>query len=49
MQKSTLMDGKKKAVTWREWESGTPMAVISRAIEKPPPTVYSYLRYHGGI
>jgi len=28
---------------------GTPMAIISRAIEKPPATVFSYLRYHGGI
>jgi len=49
MQKTALMDDKKKAVIWREWENGTPMAVISRAIEKPPATVYSYLQYHGGI
>ncbi len=49
MQKSALMDDKKKAVIWREWENGTPMAVISRAIEKPPATVFSYLQYHGGI
>ncbi len=49
MQKSALMDDQKKAIIWREWESGTPMAIISRAIEKPPATVYSYLQYHGGI
>jgi len=49
MQKSALMDDQKKAVIWREWENGTPMAIISRAIEKPPATVYSYLQYHGGI
>jgi len=43
------MDDRKKAVIWREWENGTPMAIISRAIEKPPATVFTYLRYHGGI
>lgn len=25
------------------------MSVICRIIEKPPATVFSYLRYHGGI
>jgi len=40
MQKSALMDDQKKAVIWREWEDGTPMAIISRAIEKPPTAVY---------
>ncbi|MBL4750107.1 MAG: IS30 family transposase [Amylibacter sp.] len=49
MQKSALMDDQKKAVIWREWENGTPMITISRAIEKPPATVYFYLQYHGGI
>jgi len=49
MQKSTLMDDQKKAVIWQEWEKGTPMITISRATEKPPATVYSYLQYHGGI
>ncbi|MCH7508205.1 MAG: IS30 family transposase, partial [Proteobacteria bacterium] len=27
----------------------SPMIQIARAIEKPPATVFSYLRYHGGI
>jgi transposase, IS30 family len=49
MQKSTVLDDGKKAVIWREWENGTPVITISRAIEKPPAAVYSYLQYHGGI
>jgi len=49
MQKSAVMDDQKKAVIWREWENGTPMAIIFRVMEKPLATVYSYLRYHGGI
>jgi len=49
MQKSALMDDRKKAVIWHEWENGVPMITIARAIEKPPATVYSYLQYHGGI
>jgi transposase, IS30 family len=49
MQKAAFLDDRKKAVIWREWENGTPMTAISRAIEKPPATVFSYLQYHGGI
>ena len=49
MHKTALMDDKKKAVIWRERENGTPMVVLSRAIEKPPATIYSYLPYHGII
>jgi transposase, IS30 family len=49
MQKSNVMDHVKKAVIWDEWENGHPMIEIARAIEKPPATVFSYLRYHGGI
>ena len=43
------MNSAKKAIIWREWKKGAPMSVICRLIEKPPATVFSYLRYHGGI
>ncbi len=49
MQSTDPMSDKKKAVIWDEWESGSPMIQIARAIKKPPATVFSYLRYHGGI
>lgn len=49
MQRSDLMNGQKKAVTWNEWGGGTPMIEISRKIEKPPVTIFSYLQYHGGM
>lgn len=43
------MNDSKKEVIWNEWENGIPMIQISRDINKPPATVFSYLRYHGGI
>lgn len=49
MKKPDLMNDQKKAVIWEKWGSGSPMIQIARAIEKPPATVFSYLRYHGGI
>lgn len=49
MKKPGLMNDQKKAVIWAEWGNGSPMIQIARAIEKPPATVFSYLRYHGGI
>lgn len=49
MQSSDPMSEQKKAVIWGEWERGSPMIQIARAIKKPPATVFSYLRYHGGI
>lgn len=49
MKKPDLMNDQKKAVIWAEWGNGSPMIQIARAIEKPPATVFSYLRYHGGI
>lgn len=39
----------RKAIIWHEWRKGTPMSVICRLIDKPAATVFSYLRYHGGI
>ena len=49
MQRVDYMSEQKKAVIWDEWESGSPMTQIARAINKPPATVFSCLRYHGGI
>lgn len=49
MQRSDYMSEHKKRVIWEHWENGGSMAGISRAIAKPPATVFSYLRYHGGI
>ena len=43
------MDAQCKKVIWREWAQGTPMSLIARLIQKPPATVFSYLRYSGGI
>ena len=39
---------KKKAI-WDQWQQGQPMSVIARSVRKPPATVFSYLRYYGGI
>jgi len=49
MLKALPMNDEKKTAIWLEWERGTPMSDIARAIEKPPATVFSYLQYHGGI
>ena len=49
MQNTTPMNDAKKSIIWREWKKGSPMSRISRVIEKPPATIFSYLRYHGGI
>lgn len=44
-----IMNDQKKAIIWELWIKGSPMIDISRAIDKPHATVFSYLRYHGGI
>lgn len=49
MYKSGPMDEHKKTIIWDKWERGHSMGEISRAIDKPPATVFSYLQYHGGI
>ena len=46
---SDLMNEQKKAIIWKLWKKGSPMINIARTIEKPHATVFSYLRYHGGI
>lgn len=49
MQNTNRMNGNKKSIIWEQWKSGSPMIQIARTIKKPPVTVFSYLRYHGGI
>lgn len=49
MQNTALMNNDKKSIIWKEWKSGSPMVQIARIIKKPPATIFSYLRYHGGI
>ncbi len=49
MQGAHTMTDKKKAVIWTEWENGSPMSRIAKAIDKPPATVFSYLQYHGEL
>lgn len=49
MQSANKMTEEKKAIIWRQWKSGAPMSRIANLISKPPSTVFSYLRYHGGI
>jgi len=46
---SDLMNEQKKAIIWTLWKKGSPMISIARTIEKPPATIFSYLRYHGGV
>ena len=43
------MNEAKKTAIWDQWQQGQPMSVIARSVRKPPATVFSYLRYHGGI
>ncbi|TQV69714.1 IS30 family transposase, partial [Exilibacterium tricleocarpae] len=49
MKHPNPMTEPKKAVIWEMWRRGDSMAVISQTIAKPSATVFSYLRYHGGI
>jgi len=49
MQSSKIMNSQKKETIWSEWASGSSMSEIAQIIEKPPATIFSYLRYHGGI
>ena len=34
---------------WRRWRAGESISVISRGIGKPPGSVFTVLKYHGGI
>ncbi|UPU46536.1 MULTISPECIES: IS30 family transposase [Rhodococcus] len=43
------MSDEKKAELWRRWRAGESISVISRALRKPPGSVFTVLKYHGGI
>ena len=43
------MDQDKKNTIWKQWKAGSPMSEIAQKVSKPPATIFSYLRYHGGI
>ncbi|MET7311625.1 IS30 family transposase [Streptomyces sp. NPDC005571] len=38
-----------KADLWRRWRAGESISVISRQIGKPPGSVFTVLKHHGGI
>ncbi len=38
-----------KAELWRRWRGGESISVISRALGKPPGSVFTVLKHHGGI
>lgn len=38
-----------KAKIWAHWGKGAPMIFISRDVSRAPTSVFSFLRYHGGI
>lgn len=43
------MSDEMKADVWRPWRSGESISVISRQIGKPPGSVFTVLKHHGGI
>lgn len=38
-----------KEEPWQRWRSGESISVISRGLSKPPGSVFTVLKYHGGI
>src|SRR5258705_3237263 len=38
-----------KADLWRRWRAGESISVIGRALAKPPGSVFTVLKHHGGI
>ncbi|NKY54551.1 IS30 family transposase [Nocardia vermiculata] len=38
-----------KTELWRRWRAGESISVISRALDKPPGSVFTVLKHHGGI
>ncbi len=43
------MSEEMKGELWRRWRAGESISVISRGIGKPPGSVFTVLKYHGGI
>lgn len=43
------IDEEQKNIIWKKWKSGIPVNDIGRALGRPTSTIFSYLKYHGGI
>ncbi|MFI8281235.1 helix-turn-helix domain-containing protein [Streptomyces sp. NPDC085929] len=43
------MSDEMKTDLWRRWKAGESISVISRGIGKPPGSVFTVLKHHGGI
>ncbi|MGW5301865.1 IS30 family transposase [Rhodococcus aetherivorans] len=43
------MPDEMKDELWHRWRSGESISVISRALDKPPGSVFTVLKHHGGI
>jgi IS30 family transposase len=43
------MSDEMKEDLWRRWRAGESISVISRGISKPPGSVFTVLKHHGGI
>src|ERR1700728_191543 len=43
------MPDEMKDELWRRWRAGESISVISRGLGKPPGSVFTVLKYHGGI
>lgn len=43
------MSDEMKEDLWRRWRAGESISIISRAIGKPPGSVFTVLKHHGGI
>jgi IS30 family transposase len=43
------MSDEQKAELWQRWRIGESISVISRALGKPPGSVFTVLKHHGGI
>ncbi|WP_371320795.1 IS30 family transposase [Saccharothrix yanglingensis] len=43
------MSNEMKADLWRRWKTGESISVISRGLGKPPGSVFTVLKHHGGI
>jgi len=49
MSETSRLSLDSKAVIWHLWREGQPMMLIARQVNLAPSSVFSYLRYHGGI
>nr|WP_246041277.1 hypothetical protein [Streptomyces cadmiisoli] len=43
------MSDEMKADLWRRWRAGESISVIFRQIGKPPGSVFTVLKHHGGV